>query len=375
MKFKGMILLFTSMSLLMGCSPASSNESGTTESHYFKNVAESIEAGISEETLFQTFYDNDDNRFYVELYYDFHFNLSLRIVEYDLWNFILYPSEGVISEDYEQITFKYMANERSELFTKGTYVLKHELVDKVDKFTLDAAGEQYTLTVNSKEDPHYIDKDLVGEFEYIVSNVTEFTLTVNVGTKAEHYPVTISLKEGSKSFSGSNIQNSETSTSFDISGDADGTYVKSASNVRFVYSENNETYKITILGNTYSLKKTKGMDEEEEDSNFFIDNATKIKFVCDDFEAKLSNTSPGRVFIMFKELVEGGNTNFWCWFETNKEADTVVNTQSITSQKNKIFTGVTEYKFKHTVVNNEDKVDLYFDSVLVYENLNIVPIE
>ena len=48
MKFKGMILLFTSMSLLMGCSPASSNEPDTAESHYFKNVAESIEAGISE---------------------------------------------------------------------------------------------------------------------------------------------------------------------------------------------------------------------------------------------------------------------------------------------------------------------------------------
>ena len=117
------------------------------------------------------------------------------------------------------------------------------------------------------------------------------------------------------------------------------------------------------------------MDEEEEDSNFFIDNATKIKFVCDDFEATLSNTSPGRVFIIFKELVEGGNTNFWCWFETNKEADTIVNIQSITSQKNKIFTGVTEYKFKHSVVNSEDKVDLYFDGVLQYENLNIVPIE
>ena len=374
------MLLLTSMSLLVGCTSNSSgdvtpSEPEPTESHYFKNIADSIEAGISEETLFQTFYDNDDNRFYVELHFDLHFNLSLRIVEYDLWNFILYPNEGAISEDYEEITFKYMASERSELFTKGTYVLKHELVDKVDKFTLDAAGEQYTLTTEVKEDPCYIDKDLVGEFEYVVSSVTQFKLTVNVGTKQEHYPVTISLKEESKSFSGSNIKNSGTSTSFDISGDTDGTYVKNATNVRFVYSENNETYKITINENTYSLNKTKGMDEEEEESNFFIDNATKVKFVCDDFEAKLASASPERVFIMFKELVEGGNTNFWCWFETNKEADTIVNSQSITNQKNKIFTGVTEYKFKHSVANNEDKVDLYFDGVLQYENLNIVPIE
>ncbi len=82
----------------------------------------------------------------------------------------------------------------------------------------------------------------------------------------------------------------------------------------------------------------------------------------------------GTSYILFyiHELVEGGK-NINCVFEVVDE-DTVTNFQTITSPNNKIFVGHDKYTFVHSVVNDVDKVDLYFDNVLAYENLTITPI-
>lgn len=387
---KAIILLLSSF-LFLGCTPNKPSsdtpsdpadpgtdpvDPGTdpvdpkTEEGYFQNIKDELEKGVTEEKTWATFYDKDDNRFVLTLHYDLNFGLAIHIEEYDLWNFLVNANGGTVSEDAESITFTNSALEKTDLFKKGTYVLAHNN----GNFTLNAAGVVLNLTTTVKEDPHYIYKDLVGSFEYKVSEDTKFTLDVEVGTKADHYPVTISIKEGDKSFTGSNIKNNSTTTTFDISGTSDGEYIKASTGVTFTYSEINGTYKLKIGNNTYSLSKLEE-EEEEYDKGYFERSAGKYKFTCNDFEVRVSNmTGNAYIQLVFKELVEGGNPNFQCLFQII-DNDTITNVQSITNSKNKVFVGHNKYTFKHSKTGNTDKVDLYFDEVLAYENLTIVSIE
>lgn len=377
---KMIVMLLSSVSLLFACNSTNNSNDGDDEkatTAYFKDVAKEVAEGLNEERLFDRFYDKDDNRFYVDFYYDLHFHLSLRIEEYDLYNFTLYPSEGVISSDYESVTFEYTAYEKSELFTRGTYVLKHQVKNNKNVFSLTANDKTYSLTTESKEEPHFIYYDLIGDFEYQEDEEVKFSFTVDVGSKEEKYPVSISLEEGDKHFIGKNIRNSASTTYFDISGDSNGQYLKANDSVCFTYEESNETFKLTTSDNTYSLIKTRG-HEKETNLTFFEENAGKIKLACDDFEARLVVTteSSSMVYVIFKELVEDGNpNNFWCWFEADYESDSMTNITNITNKNNKIFKDHDKYMFTHRVVDDLDIVDLYFDGVLTYSNLNILPIE
>lgn len=366
--FNKSVLLFASTLLLLGCSPKS--DTPKTQGGYFQNVKNDIEEGVTEEKEWGKFYDKDDNRFVVTLHYDLHFGLAIHIEEYDLWNFLVNANEGEVSEDAESITFTNSALEKTDLFKKGTYVLTHNN----GNFTLNAAGVVLNLTTTAKEDPHYILKDLVGKFEYQSGGETKFTMDVEVGTKAEHYPVSISIEEGNKTFTGSNIRNNSSTTTFDISGTSVGQYIKSTTGATFTYNENNETFTLKIDNNSYLLTKNEG-EGEETDESYFESTIGKVKFVCDDFEARVSSNSSGAYLqLIIKELVADGNTNIQCFFQMVDE-DTLTNVQSIGNPKNKVFIGHDEYTFKHSVVNDTDKVDLYFDGVLAYENLSIVNIE
>ena len=369
LKINKFILIASSFLLLTGC--GNSTPTNKVHKEFFKDIALELEEGVEEEKLYYTFYDKEDNRFNVELYYDLHFGLALKIEEYDLWNQLFSPNGGQVSEDYESITFVNSAYEKSELFSRGTYTLTHSVSNNKDNFTLTAVDKTYSLTLDKKEDPHYIDKDLVGEFEYLVNEELKFSLNVEVGEKADKYPVTISLKEGEKDFSGENVRNNGTTTTFDIKGNSDGQYIKSANNVTLTYSEGNETYTLKINNNSYLLNKKEGSQDIPE-GNYFTDNVGKIKIVSTDFEVKVSSASSNNetIFLIFKELVADGNSNFWCWFEVNAD-DSITNMQAITSSKNKVFTGHEKYVFKHKVVNNVDLIDLYFDDVLTYQNLTV----
>ncbi len=365
------IICLLSAGVLLG---ACNNSGGSkAKEQYFKYVAEALEDPEPEE-IYATFYDAKENRFYMELCYDQHSGLALKVVEYDLWDFIFYPNQGEISEDYESISLTYSAYEESDLFARGTYVLSHSLKNGKDTFALDAAGTSYSLTLSKKENPHYIDKDLVGEFEYQSEGNVLFSMSVDVGEKSDGYPVSISLEEQDLSFTTSNIENSDVTTTFNIKGTEDGTYVKRVNDASFTYNEGYELYQLTIGEETYSLTKTRGYDDEDEETNYFFLNAGLVKFTCDDFEARLTTSGGDMVQLIFKELVEQGNPNFWCWFKKGED-DSITNAQSITNPNNKVFVNVTTYSFKHRVENEADVVDLYFDGVLTYPNLTIVEVK
>ena len=341
-----------------------------TVGHY-QGIKEELAKGVTEEKTWATYYDKDDNRFNITLHYDLHFGLALHIVEYDLWDFLANANEGEVSEDSESITFTNSALEKTALFKRGTYVLSHT---SNGGFTLDAAGVLLNLTTEAKEDPNYIDKDLVGTYEYRKGVAKTFELSVQVGEKENHYPTTITLNEGSKTFTGSNLKNNEATSTFDISGSSDGQYIKNTVGAELAYNENNETYKLKIGDTTYNLTKTSGYIEPEKEKGYFELNVDKIKLSCSDFEVTMTDMGgTGYILFYIHELVEGGK-NINCVFEVVDE-DTVTNFQTITNPNNKIFVGHDKYTFVHSVVNDVDKVDLYFDGVLAYENLTITPIE
>ena len=370
---KTLICFASSVLLFSGCT-TNVNPPKDEYTPFFKDIALDIESGDVDETTYYTFYEaGNKNRFYVELTYDLHFGLSLKIEEYDLLSFILYPNEGVVSSDYESITFSYTALEKTDLFSKGTYILSHN--KETDSFSLKAASKNYSLSLTEKERPNYIYYDLVGEFAYIHNDETIFSMEVEVGEKSQGYPVSILLEEGDKVFVGSNVRNNGETSTFDISGEEDGLYLKNAKDVSFSFSEGTDVHSFTIDGNRYVLTKIEEEKKEELTGNYFIDNAEKLKFSFSDFEARLSyKAGKDQVFIIFKELVEDGNPNFWCYFMMTDES-TIENSQTITSSKNKIFTGVSKYEFKHHVENNRDIVDLYFDGVLTYSDLTITVLE
>lgn len=369
MKLKYCLIVIATSLLLSAC-----GGEPPYKSQVYKSIADELAIGVTEEKIYNTYYDNDDNRFYVELYYDLHLGLSLRIEEYDLRSFIFYPNEGVVSDDYESITFKYSAMEKSDLFSRGDYVLSHNVYNNKDVYTLSNSGKTYVLTETKKDNPRYILEDLVGEFAYIENEESLFTMTVEVGEKEEHYPVSISMVDGDKTFTCTHIINYDDHSTFDIEGEASGDYIKVANDASFTYNEGAETYILQFEDRNYSLTKTKGRDDPVGLSNYFVTNSGKIKVVSNDFEVTISNsTGDGRtVFLLFKELVSDGNPNFWCWFEVIDE-ETITNVSAITNKNNKVFTGHDTYTFKHKVENDIDVVDVYFDNVLTYSNCEVIP--
>ena len=366
--------LFVLLNIIICACSCSNNSKNTTYAPYFKNVADMVSAGISQEITFDSFYDGEGNRFNVVFHYDLHFGLALKIEEYDLWNLIFHPNEGYVSDDFESVVFTYSAYEESDLFARGQYVLKHSYKNKKDLFTLTANEKTYSLTKESKEDPHYIDKDLVGEFEYHQNENTLFSMSVSVGSKADCYPVTISLTEGDKNFVGSSITNDGAKTSFNISGTIDGQYIKNVQGAVLSCDSINEIFKLTIDSSNYVLTKTKGIDDPDENSNYFLNNAGSIKICGTDFEATVANaTGDGsRVYLVISELVENGNPSFGCWFYVID--DYIQNAQNITNSKNVIFKNHVKYVFTHHIDNNINYVNLFMDDVLEYENLTILNI-
>ena len=360
---KRYLLLLPLISLVASCG----SHSNGNKAPYFQHIADMVESGINEEITFDTFYDKVDNRFNVTFHYDLHFGLALKVEEYDLWNNIFHINEGVINEGYESITFTYSGLETSDLFTRGEYVLSHELVNNIDKFSLITPTSTLSLTKQSKEPPHYIDKGLVGEFEY----EDYFSIRIDVGEKSEHYPVTITLWEGDNTFSGANITNNGMTTSFNITGDSDGEYIKKNTQASISYIEENDSYILTISNVTYVLVKTKGIDDHSDNNdNFFFNHVGTLSLSCLDFKVSItSKMGNDYIYLLFNELVDNGNPSFVCLFAM--EEDTIYNFQNITNSNNKIFINHDKYVFKHYLDNNVDKVDLYFDGVLTYQDLTI----
>ena len=85
--FSKLFTLLTIPFFIGGCS-SSTGSKGTEQ--YFKFVQESLDDEPTPDEIYKTFYDQEENRFYIDLYFDDHLGLSLRIVEYDLWNMYIY---------------------------------------------------------------------------------------------------------------------------------------------------------------------------------------------------------------------------------------------------------------------------------------------
>lgn len=357
-------LLFTSC----GGSSSKPSEGGEIKD-FFKEIAEDEKNRPSIEKSYYIFYDLEENRFNLTLSYDSNLGVQLQIVEYDLYDYLFNANEGHVSEDYKSISFRNDAHESSDLFGRGEYTIRYVYQNKKNHFYLDYNQATYELTTEEKENPHYIYKDLVGSFYYAdaVDNHL-FDLDISVGSKEEHYPVTISLVENNQVFIISEIAPTNQEVSFKISG-LDASYIKATDKATLKYSEITDTFNFKINDSvSYNLTKEEGT-EPVGDKNYFLENGGKIMIIHDDFEIRVNEANNNHLSINIKEKVEGGLANIFCICEANeKELETMTNAQNIGS-KGKLFhdLAIGSLKFEHYKFNGEDYCRIYFSNQLQYQ--------
>ena len=69
------------------------------------------------------------------------------------------------------------------------------------------------------------------------------------------------------------------------------------------------------------------------------------------------------------ELKEGGKKDMYVLFSVVDEGESLINEQGLTG--NLVFTANSVVKITHTLKDNKDKIDLYKNNELLYENLLI----
>ena len=333
------------------------------DGEYFKQFEERVDGDNTKEYSFFTLYDGEANRFELTFGYGLHFFYEIQITEYDMDDWYYSPNEGVFSEDYESITFTLDAKSKSELFPDGTYVLTHAWVYNKHTFTLTVNDEVFSLTTKKNNRPHYISSDLVGSFDYKVNNSIKFTLNVDVTSLADNRRVSVSLSEGDKNFTGSNIVYSTAYISFDVVGSSSGELIKTGSG-KLEYK--NEKYTFTNNRQSYSMTK-KG---DQGSTSYLNDPNNNSTFSNEHVSIKLGMLlGKDYRYLVLSELDEGGRQNMQVLFRFEDENESLINDQR--ANGNLIFTSGKQIKITHTLENENHKIRLFIDNELLYDNLVI----
>ena len=358
---KKKLLLLLTLPLIIGCSAPKKDDDTTTKDGYFKQFEERVNES-EQEYSFISLYDDISNRFKVEFIYDLHFGFSLKITEYDLFDWYHAPNEGEFASDYESVIFTFSDESSSDLFKKGKYVLYHSLINNIDSFKLLAVDTEYKLTTTSKDAPIHINGDLVGKFVYQENNEDIFTLESIVSSKEDGLKSTITLKEGDIEFTTTNLSFKSASTTFTLNADKDGGYLKSNTTYTFKYIENTETWQLSNKRDTYNLIKLE--EEKEEKDGYFYKKISRM--YNDHFTLDIeSNVGEDRRFVILSELDEGGKTCFSAFFEIKNDGESLVNMNSLSGKI--IFTSGATIEFKH----EDDQVKLYKDNTLLFDDIAV----
>ena len=346
--------------LFVGCA-STNGATPSSQNGYFKQFEEQVEVAEREYTFIEL-YDGSLNRFQVSFIYDLHFGYSLRIVEYDLFDWYHAPNEGVFANDYESITFEFSDLSSSDLFKRGEYTLYHSLVNGKDSFKLKAVDIEYPLTTTKKDAPVHINGNLVGTFLY----EDKFSITSQVSTKEEGLKSTILLTEEDKEFTTSNLVFNDASVSFATTGSQDGEYIKDGGSYTFSYNENNETWKLVSGSNEYNLAKKD--EEKPTKEGYFYSNLVKTSnaHVVIDI---LNELGEERRQVLLSELDPGGKANFAAFLLISNNGESLVNEQSLSGKL--IFTSDASIELRHSTINNIDKFELYRNNQLLYDDLVI----
>ena len=313
---------------------------------FFEFIKEAIEDGIDEDFAFLQLYDGEMNRFSADLIYSVRDGLSLKIVEYDDEDIFIYPHGGEVSKSSNEITFTNDLYSSSELFQSGKYVLSHKKKDSDETFSLLAGDINYPLTTKKKDDE--------GE---------HYSLEVNRSSKKNGMAPSIILKEENKTYIGIDFTFSPDQVEFRITGDEDGEYLKNGS-AALTYDKEEDSYIFTIGSTDYKVLKVK---EDESNKGFFRKSYFKV------FNERLSielinSLGVNKKQLEIKELDEGGETLMGI-FDVLDNGETLKNAQELNGKL--IFTKNNEYTLKHSVANDLDKVDLYKNGYLIYQDLEI----
>ena len=346
--------------LLVACS-TSGNTPEPTQDGYFKQFEEKVDNKRDEYTFINLF-DGEYNRFTVTFNYDLHFGYTLKIVEYDLIDWLYYPNEGTFAKDYESVSFYLADKSTSELFPRGQYTLKHSLVNDKDSFTLVVIDKEYKLTTEEKSAPVHIDGDLVGNFVYLDNEEEKFSISSTVSSKEDGLKSTITLKEGELDFVAANISFSSASCSFILSGANDGHYLKRGVSYTFKFIESTGKWKL----NDYVLEKKDG--EKPTKDGYFYNSLVTFgnEHVLISILSEMGESSR---FVSLSELDEGGKKNINTFFDITNDGESLVNSQSI--KGNLIFTEGSNFEIKHTIKNNVDTFELYKNNTLLYSDMLI----
>ena len=362
---KRKVFVLSLIPFLIGCASSGGNSNPEGSTGYFKQFEEQVEASEREYTFIEL-YDAEQNRFQVSFIYDLHFGYSLRIVEYDLFDWYHAPNEGKFSNDYESVIFEFTDFSSSSLFKRGEYILYHSIVNEKDSFKLKAVDIEYNLTTTKKDTPIHINGDLVGTFVYKQNNEELFSIKSEVSSKEEGLVSTITLKEENKEFSTSNLTFGGASVTFIAHGNQDGEYIKDGVSYVFSYNESTETWKLKADNNEYALEKK---DEEKPTKDgYFYTHLVKVSNSHVVINI-LNELGEDRRHVQLSELDQGGKSNFTAFFYIDNNGESLINQQSLSG--NIIFTSDASIELRHSVVNNADKIDLYRNNQLLYDDLVI----
>lgn len=327
---------------------------------FFEFIKEAIEDGIDEDFAFLQLYDGEMNRFSADLIYSVRDGLSLKIVEYDDEDIFIYPHGGEVSKSSNEITFTNDLYSSSELFQSGKYVLSHKKKDSDETFSLLAGDINYPLTTKKKDRPSFMNKSLVGKY---YDEGEHYSLEVNRSSKKNGMTPSIILKEENKTYIGVDFTFSIDQVEFRIAGDEDGEYLKNGS-AALTYDKEEDLYIFTIGDTDCTVLKVK---EDESNKGFF--RKSYFKVFNEHLSIELMNSlGTNKKQLEIKELDEGGETLMGI-FDVLDNGETLKNAQELNGKL--IFTKNNEYTLKHSVANNLDKVDLYKNGYLIYQDLEI----
>ena len=346
--------------------PGDNNPPVTTPG-YFKRFEEQLVGHEEEDVTFLELFDGVNNDYSVSFVYEPHFHLGLRIVDYSLDFEYIHPNEGTYAEDYESISFTLSGYfPENKTFRNGNYSLNHSLVNEQDVFTLTSPNNTFALTTTRKGEPNYINSDLIGKYEYKVGEDSKFNINVEVGERANGYPVTIGLSEGEKAFTTSNISYSGNKVDFTVNGNEDGAYISNGVAGTFSYSDNTGKYTLKLGDNSYALTE---VEDDTPESRYFF--AANIQLEHTDFKVEMNiDLLTGTMRRL--GIHEYGYTKTFVLFQISEDGDEMTSCQNV-SNRNIFNSQAGELVFKHRVENGVDKVDLYIRNTLAYSDIPIAP--
>ena len=344
--------------ILVGC-----GDNPTPSSNgYFKQYKDQV-TDLEKEYSFITLYDGVENqsRFSLEFLYEPHFHFGLKITEYAVQPVIHYPNEGIFSNDYESVTFT-LVNSTSALFPKGKYVLSHYLDNEIDQFRLTCGNTVYPLTSEKKKSPYKLNPGLYGKFEYQVNEEALFEIKVEESNDTE---VIVSLKENEKEFTASEYSMLGDELDFKIIGNSDGTYLKNNTLAKFIYNDEGteeEMWTLYLGSVSYHLTYIH-IDPVDPTEGYFRNN--KVILSNNSFSCELVNVMGG---LGWQVKLTVGEKSIYTFFTISDDGESL---SSSGINLTPVFEASNTYRFTHYLEGTTDKVDLFKNDVIYYQDLTI----